>query len=125
VLVLMLCALLAPVLGAPIVLVGIYLACFAQSLCGGLATTPWMDVVARAVPPWLRGRFMGGFSMAGTLLGAVGAALAAPLLDWLPFPYGFAACFGLAFGIFLFSLIPLYLFREPPGPPPLPPRPLG
>jgi MFS family permease len=68
---------------------------------------------------------MGGFSMAGSLLGAVAAALAAPLLDWLSFPYGFAACFGLAFGIFLFSLIPLYLFKEPPGPPPRPPRPLG
>ena len=91
---------------------------------GGLATTPWMDVVARTVPAWLRGRFMGGFSMAGTLFGAAGAALAAPLLDWLPFPYGFAACFGLAFGIFTLSLIPLFMFREPPGPPPRPPRPL-
>ncbi len=116
-----LCALAAPFVGPPI-LIGIYLACFTQSLCGGLATTPWMDVIARAVPGWLRGRFMGAFSMVGTLMGAVGAALAAPLLDSLPFPYGFAACFGLAFFIFLFSLIPLYLFREPPGPPPRPPR---
>jgi MFS family permease len=119
-----LCALAAPVVGPPVV-VGVYVACFAQALCGGLATTPWMDVVARAVPAWLRGRFMGAFSMAGTLLGAGAAALAAPLLDSLPFPYGFAACFGLAFAIFLVSLIPLYLFREPPGPPPRPPRPLG
>lgn len=123
VLMLTLCALAAPAVGPPIVIV-VYLACFAQSLCGGLATTPWMDVVARAVPSWLRGRFMGGFSMAGTLFGAAGAALAAPLLDWLPFPYGFAACFGLAFAIFTLSLIPLFLFREPPGPPPRPPRPL-
>ena len=90
VLVLMLCALAAPAVGPPVVIV-VYLACFAQSLCGGLATTPWMDVVARTVPAWLRGRFMGGFSMAGTLFGAAGAALAAPLLDSLPFPYGFAA----------------------------------
>src|SRR5688572_20936030 len=123
VLVLALCALAAPAVGPPIVIV-VYLACFAQSLAGGLATTPWMDVVARAVPSWLRGRFMGGFSMAGTLFGAAGAALAAPLLDWLPFPYGFAACFGLAFAIFTLSLIPLFMFREPPGPPARPPRPL-
>jgi len=123
VLVLTLCALAAPAVGGQIVWV-VYLACFAQSLAGGFATTPWMDVVARTVPAWLRGRFMGGFSMAGTLFGAAGAALAAPLLDWLPFPYGFAACFGLAFGIFTLSLIPLFLFREPPGPPPRPPRPL-
>jgi MFS family permease len=123
VLLLALAALAAPAVGAPILIV-VYLACFAQSLCGGLATTPWMDVIAKTVPPWLRGRFMGGFSMVGTLFGAAGAALAAPLLDELPFPYGFAACFGVAFAIFALSLIPLFLFREPSGPPPRPPRPL-
>ena len=123
VLVLTLAALAAPAVGPPVLIV-VYLACFGQSLCGGLATTPWMDVVARTVPGWLRGRFMGGFSMAGTLFGAAGAALAAPLLDGLPFPYGFAVCFGLAFAIFLASTIPLFLFREPPGPPARPPRPL-
>jgi MFS family permease len=119
-----LCALAAPLVGPP-VLIGVYLACFSQALCGGLATTPWMDVVARAVPSWLRGRFMGGFSMAGTLLGAGAAALAAPMLDGFPFPYGFAALFGLAFALFLVSLVPLFLFREPPGPPPRPARPFG
>jgi MFS family permease len=56
------------------------------------------------------------------LLGAGGAAMAAPLLDILPFPYGFAACFGIAFAIFLVSIIPLFLFKEPPGPPPRPKR---
>jgi len=116
-----LCALAAPVVGPPI-LIGVYLACFAQALCGGLATTPWMDVVARTVPSWLRGRFMGGFSMAGTLLGAGAAALAAPMLDAFPFPYGFVGLFGAAFAIFVVSLIPLYSFREPPGPPPRPAR---
>jgi MFS family permease len=120
-LVLALCALAAPAVGPPIVL-AVYAGCFAQALCGGLATTPWMDVIARAVPPRLRGRFMGGFSMAGTLLGAGATAVAAPLLDALPFPYGFAALFGLAFAIFLVSLVPLYLVREPPGPPPRPSR---
>jgi MFS family permease len=123
ILLLTLAALAAPSVGSPIVIL-VYVACFAQSLCGGLATTPWMDVIAKTVPPWLRGRFMGGFSMVGTLFGAAGAALAAPLLDELPFPYGFAACFGVAFAIFVLSLIPLFLFREPPGPPARPPRPL-
>ena len=123
VLVLALCALAAPQVGPPI-LIAVYLACFAQSLAGGFATTPWLDVVARAVPGRVRGRFMGGFTMIGTLLGAGAAALAAPLLDSLGFPYGFAACFGLAFAIFLVSLIPLFMFHEPPGPPPRPKRPL-
>ena len=124
VLILAICALAAPVVGSPILIV-VYLACFAQTLCGGFATTPWLDVISRAVPGWVRGRFMGGSTMIGTLLGAGGAALAAPLLDSLPFPYGFASCFGIAFGIFLVSLIPLYLFREPPGPPPRPKRSLA
>jgi MFS family permease len=123
VLVLAICALAAPVVGSQILIV-VYLACFAQTLCGGFATTPWLDVISRAVPGWLRGRFMGGSTTIGTLLGAGAAALAAPLLDSLPFPYGFATCFGLAFAIFLVSLVPLYLFREPPGPPPRPKRPL-
>ena len=121
ILVLALCALAAPYVGAPILIV-VYFACFAQSLCGGFATTPWLDVISRAIPGRLRGRFMGTSTMIGTLAGAGGAALAAPLLDTLPFPYGFAACFGIAFGIFLISIIPLFLFKEPPGPPPRPKR---
>src|SRR5829696_8854759 len=42
-----LCALAAPSVDATIVLGAVYLLCFCQLLCGGLATTPWLDVVAR------------------------------------------------------------------------------
>jgi MFS family permease len=120
--VLMGCALLAPTAGAAILPL-VFLACFMQTFLGGLALTPWLDVIARVVPGRLRGRFMGTWNMVGALLGAGAAALAAPLLDWYPFPYGFAACFGLAGLIFAVGLIPTFLVREPPGPPPRPPRP--
>ena len=85
---------------------------------------------------WLLGLDMAIFSME---LGALGQltviplfvskltenplAIVAPLLDWYPFPYNFAASFGIAAAIYAAGLIPLYLVREAPGPPPRPPRP--
>jgi MFS family permease len=121
--VLAVCALLAPSLGVA-VLPLVFVACFSQTLFGGLALTPWLDVIARVVPGRLRGRFMGTSSMLGAVLGAGTAALVAPLLDWYPFPYNFAACFGLAAAIFATGMIPIFLVQEPPGPPPRPPHPL-
>ncbi len=121
-LMLALVALSVPFTG-PWVVVLVYLSCFTQTLFGGLAVGPWLDVIARVVPGRMRGRFMGASNTVGALLGAGSAALVAPLLDWYPFPYNFAACFGLAAFIYALGLIPLYLVREPPGPPPRAPRP--
>ena len=112
-----------PLVAVPVLVGAVYLCRFAQSVAAGLATTPWLDLVARAVPAERRGRFMGSWAMLGNALGVGTAALAAPLLAWLPFPQGFAACFGLAFAILLAGLVPLFLVVEPPGPPPRPPRP--
>src|SRR3954465_2925488 len=90
---------------------------------GGLGVAPWLDVIARVVPGRLRGRFMGTSNTVGALLGAGSAAVAAPLLDWDPFPYNFAACLGLASALSPGGLAPLFWVKEPPGPPPRPPRP--
>lgn len=113
----MVCALAVPLTGPWIVAV-VYLACFSGTLFGGLSVAPWLDVIARVVPGRLRGRFMGLANMVGALLGALSAAGVASLLDWYPFPYNFAACFGVASLIYILGLIPLFLVREPPGPPP-------
>ena len=120
-----LCALAAPSLGPGLVLALVLLCRFGQTAAGGLATTPWLDLVARAVPADRRGRFMGTFTMVGHLLGAGAAALAALLLEWLPYPYGFAACFGLAFLILMIGWAPLFLVVEPPGAEPRPARAFG
>jgi MFS family permease len=119
---LMVCALLVPSVGAAILPV-VFVACFSQTLFGGLAVTPWLDVIGRVVPARSRGRFMGVSNMIGALFGAGAAALVAPLLVWYPFPYNFAACFGLAGVIFAVGMIPIFMVREPEGPPPRPPRP--
>lgn len=121
-LVLVLCALALPHTGAWI-LAFVYLACFSQTMFAGLCVGPWLDVIARSVPGRLRGRFFGISNMAGALLGAISAAIAVPLLNYFPFPYNFAACFGLATFIYAIGMIPLCMVREPPGPPPRPPRP--
>lgn len=121
-LVLALSALAVPFTGSWILAL-VYLACFSQTMFGGLCVGPWLDVIARVVPGRLRGRFFGVSNMAGALLGAVSAAIAVPLLDRFPFPYNFAACFGLATVIYAVGMIPILMVREPPGPPPRPPRP--
>jgi MFS family permease len=120
-LVLALCALAAPHTG-PWILALVYLACFSQTMFGGLCVGPWLDVIARVVPGRLRGRFFGISNMAGALLGAISAAIAVPLLDHYPFPYNFAACFLLATLIYAVGMIPIMMVHEPPGPPPRPPR---
>lgn len=102
----------------PLLLGGVYLCRFAQSVASGLSVPPWMDVIARVVPDARRGRFMANWTMLGNALGIGTAALAAPLLEWLPFPYGFAACFGLAFVILFAGMIPIFLITEPAGAPP-------
>ena len=110
-----LCALAATSI-TPGLLIALVLLCrFGQTAAGGLATTPWLDLVARVVPAERRGRFMGNTTMVGHLLGAGAAALAAPLLEWLGYPYGFAACFGLAFLILMLGWVPLFLIAEPLG----------
>jgi len=119
--VLMGCALAVPTAGAAVLPI-VYIACFSQTLFGGLCVTPWLDVIARVVPGRSRGRFMGISNMVGALLGVATAALVAPLLDWYPFPYNFAVCFGIAGLIFFIGMGPMFLVREPPGPPPRPPQ---
>jgi MFS family permease len=122
-LVLALLAMLATSLATPLVLGLIYLARFAHMAIGGTAATAWLDYVARAIPAERRGSFLGNWTMIGNLLGAGAALLAAPLLERLPFPYGFAACFGLGALILFVGVLPLLGLVDPPGPPPRPVRP--
>lgn len=112
--------LLVPV---PILLGAVYLCRFCQSVASGLSVPPWMDVIARVVPGPRRGRFMGNWTMIGNALGVGTAALTAPILEWIPFPYNFATCFGLASAILCIGMVPIFLIKEPPGPPPRPAAP--
>jgi MFS family permease len=118
VLLLPIAALLSTSLSLPLVLALIYLARFGQSAVGGIMMIPWAEVLARSVPAEQRGRFMGLSSTAGYLLGAAAAAMAAPMLEWLPFPTSFVVLFGVGSLIMAASFAPLLYLVEPPGPPP-------
>jgi MFS family permease len=112
--------LLVPV---PLMLSAVYLCRFCQSVASGLSVPPWMDVIARVVPGGQRGRFMGNWTMIGNALGVGTAALSAPILERIPYPYNFAVCFGLAAAILFIGMVPIFLIKEPPGPPPRPAAP--
>ncbi len=93
-----------------------------QTLGSGLSMTPWLDLVARAIPDNWRGRFFGLSTGIGGLLGIGGAALATLILSTptIGFPANFALCFTITFGMLVLSFISLAFTREPRRIPPPP-----
>lgn len=112
-------------IGAPMAIAGVLLCMFGLTLGGGLATMPWMDVLSKVVPASLRGRFFGAATTVGQAVGALAALFTAPLLDELPFPQGFVACFGVGFAVLAVGYLLLLFVVEPAGPEPLAPRPFS
>jgi len=82
---------------------------------GGFLMPAWTDLVARALPTRMRGRFFGLASLAGTVGGLAGSALTAWVLGTLPSSTAYGVCFlGATFFVCL-SWIALGLVREPPA----------
>ena len=82
---------------------------------GGLLMPAWTDLVARALPARLRGRFFGLASLAGTAGGLVGSAFTSWALGALPSSTAYGMCF-LAATVFVgLSWIALIYVREPPA----------
>ncbi len=105
-----------------VLLVLFFLLILIQTLGSGLSMTPWLDLVARAIPDNWRGRFFGLSTGLGGLLGLGGAALATFILSSpdIGYPANFALCFLLTFSMMVISFIWLSLTREPrriPHPP--------
>jgi MFS family permease len=84
-----------------------------MSTASGLCFPPWLDLISRTIPDRLRGRFLGGWTGTGNLLGLGGAAVATGLLIWLAWPWNFAACFLLSFFCVAISFVLLAMGREP------------
>ncbi len=100
--------------GSSVALLAIFfLMLLTMSTASGLCFPPWLDLISRTIPDRLRGRFLGGWTGAGNLLGLGGAALAAGLLIWLAWPWNFAACFILSFLCVSISFVLLAMGREP------------
>jgi MFS family permease len=83
----------------------------------GLVGVPWHDIVARTIPPTLRGRFFGSINILGGIF-AVGAGdivrrvLADPSL---PFPHNYGRLFVLLCVCMGLSTLFLAFIKEPPG----------
>ena len=84
-----------------------------MTLVGGLLMPAWMDVIARALPTRIRGRFFGLASLAGTAGGLLGSALTVWVLGTLPEFTGYGVCFLAATFFVVLSWIALALVREP------------
>jgi len=82
---------------------------------GGALMPAWMDIVGRAIPMALRGRFFAVASLLGSGGGAVGSVATAYVLAALSAPAGYGVCFLLSAFFMGLSYIALALTREPPA----------
>jgi MFS family permease len=80
---------------------------------GGLLMPAWMDLIGRALPTTIRGRFFALASFAAGVLGFAGSFAVAEVLARVPAPASFGLCF-LAAALFLgLSYLALAVVREP------------
>lgn len=87
-----------------------------HSLGGGMTATAWQSMIGKIIPQQRRGTFWGIQSGAANLLVSGGALGAGFLLDKLPYPLNFAACFFIAGMAMMLSMGFLGLTREPESP---------
>jgi MFS family permease len=82
---------------------------------GGALLPAWMDIVGRAIPTTLRGRFFGVANFAASAGGLLGSVLTAWLLSTFAPPRSYGLCF-LAGSVFVvLSYVALVRVREPGG----------
>ena len=80
---------------------------------GGVLMPAWMDVVGRAIPVTLRGRFFAASNLAAAAAGFAGSFLSAHVLATMPAPASFGVCFLCASACMALSYAALALVREP------------
>ena len=80
---------------------------------GGLLMPAWMDIVGRAIPVGLRGRFFAVSSLLGGLGGVLGSVVTAWVLARMPAPRGYGVCFVLSALFMALSYVALAQVREP------------
>jgi MFS family permease len=90
---------------------------------GGALTPAWMDIVGRAVPVTMRGRFFAFTAVAAAAAGLAGSALTTEILARVPAPTSYALCFVCATVCMFGSLAALMLVREPAASAPPPAHP--
>ena len=82
---------------------------------GGILMPAWMDIVGRAIPTNLRGRFFAVASLVGSAGGFVSGVAIAYILAAFPAPAGYGVCFLLTAIFMGLSYVALAFTREPAG----------
>lgn len=107
-----LCLVLGP--KSPGALLGAFFGCWAVMNCAVGSNMPgYYKLIAKTIPPHLRGRLYGVGGAVSGILGVGTAALAAWFLRHWGFPGAYAACFLGAFVLQSISVAPLGFMREP------------
>jgi MFS family permease len=88
------------------------------TVVGGVLIPAWMDVVGRAIPIGLRGRFFALWSTLASLGALAGSFLTGQILASLPAPLSFGVCFAVGAGFMALSYLALAATREPAVPAP-------
>jgi len=91
---------------------------------GGLLMPAWMDLIGRAVPVTMRGRFFALASVAASVAGLGASAISAKLLATYRPASAYALCFLCGMACLVVSFVALMLVREPAAPPARPSEPL-
>jgi len=87
---------------------------------GGVVMPAWMDIIGRAIPVAVRGRFFAGSALFAGLGGFAGSFLTARILAVLPPPASYGVCFLCAAACMGISFAALLLVHEPPAAAPAP-----
>jgi MFS family permease len=88
-----------------------------NSVAAGVAALPFLNVVAKTIPPARRGIYFGWRRFAGGLLGLLGGVLVKLVLDpdsGLVFPHNYGVLFFLGFWITVIQVATFSLSVEPP-----------
>lgn len=83
---------------------------------GGLLMPAWMDVIGRAIPTALRGRFFAITTAVASAAGLGGGFVTAWILGAVRAPASYGICFLIASLFMVFSFAALVVVREPPVP---------
>ena len=105
-------ALLVPTLGTQTTLILAFVVLMWQSIGAGLTANGWQSMLAKILPPSIRGTFYGLQSGSANLLSSGGALIAGVALVSLPYPYNFAVCFFVTATAMMISWGFLALTRE-------------
>jgi MFS family permease len=91
----------------------IFLLLICQGTGGGLGLVAWQSMLAKVLPPSLRGTFFGVQAAAFNVLASVSAVVSGIWLDGYGPQTGFTLCFLACFAALIVSYVMLSLTREP------------